>query len=75
MRTKNVYGFGVCLPISVVDIMDADRGDIPRSKYLLRILEHYDKINKPLSFQVERPVKTEAIMPTPMKESTDNGTE
>jgi len=55
--------------------MDADRGDIPRSKYLLRILEHYDKINKPLSFQVERPVKTEAIMPTPMKESTDNGTE
>jgi hypothetical protein len=31
--------FGVCLPAEILAKIDAERGDIPRSRYLLRILE------------------------------------
>jgi hypothetical protein len=36
---KYKYGFGISLPKEIVKKIDAERGDIPRSKYLLRILE------------------------------------
>jgi hypothetical protein len=36
---KYSYGFGISLPKEIVKKIDIQRGDIPRSKYLLRILE------------------------------------
>lgn len=43
---KYKYGFGISLPKELVKTIDAKRGDIPRSKYLLRILERiYDTVD------------------------------
>lgn len=39
--TKNSFNSGVSLPIEIVVKIDKDRGDIPRSKFILRILEKY----------------------------------
>lgn len=36
---------GISLPKDVLRKIDSMRGDIPRSKYLLRILEKYVKYN------------------------------
>jgi hypothetical protein len=49
---KYKYGFGISLPNEIVKKIDTDRGDVPRSKHLLRILErkygtvHVNKNNK-----------------------------
>jgi hypothetical protein len=39
IMTKPKQTFGVCLPAEILAKIDTDRGDIPRSRFLLRILE------------------------------------
>ena len=37
--TKRCISAGLSLPLDMIDRIDANRGDVPRSKFLLRILE------------------------------------
>jgi metal-responsive CopG/Arc/MetJ family transcriptional regulator len=36
---KNIIGIGISLPKKLMEKIDTDRGDVPRSRYVLRILE------------------------------------
>jgi hypothetical protein len=36
---QNTIGVGVSMPKNIVSKIDAERGDVPRSRYLLRLLE------------------------------------
>ena len=35
-----VYSVGISLPIEIISKIDAERGDIPRSRYILRVLQN-----------------------------------
>ena len=37
--SRNAVCFGISFPQSILDKIDADRGDVPRSKYILRLVE------------------------------------
>jgi hypothetical protein len=37
--TKRCISAGLSLPLDMIERIDASRGDVPRSKFLLRILE------------------------------------
>ena len=37
------YGFGISLPKDLVTKIDSERGDIPRSRYVLRVLQRLYK--------------------------------
>ena len=39
VRTKSI-SVGISLPTELIQKMDEERGDIPRSKYLLRIIQN-----------------------------------
>ena len=39
MSAKNLTKFGVCMPRSIVLQIDKVRGDVPRSRFILRIIE------------------------------------
>jgi hypothetical protein len=50
------------MPLDIIERMDKQRGDIPRSRFLLRIIENSlttTVIEKPQSPQVSRPMETE----------------
>jgi hypothetical protein len=36
---QNTIGVGVSMPKNIVSKIDAERGDVPRSRFLLRLLE------------------------------------
>jgi metal-responsive CopG/Arc/MetJ family transcriptional regulator len=36
---KHIIGIGISLPKKLMEKIDTDRGDIPRSRYVLRMLE------------------------------------
>ncbi len=38
--STNVKSAGISFPLRILDTIDKERGDIPRSKYVLRILEN-----------------------------------
>ena len=47
--------FGISLPTELVKKIDTERGDVPRSKYLLRILEKiYDTVCESNREEIER---------------------
>ena len=64
---KYKYGFGISLPNEIVKKIDTDRGDVPRSKYLLRILErrygtvHASKKNKMEQDQAQNEIDQNVI--------------
>ena len=39
MHMRKCTARGISLPIEIMKKIDSERGDIPRSKYILRILE------------------------------------
>jgi metal-responsive CopG/Arc/MetJ family transcriptional regulator len=41
MLTMSNKNFGVSFPEEMIERIDAERGDVSRSKYLLRIVENY----------------------------------
>jgi hypothetical protein len=45
MKSKLTTGIGISLPVPIMAKIDAERGDISRSRYVLRLLEkayHYE---------------------------------
>jgi hypothetical protein len=55
LSMKYKYGFGISLPKELVKKIDTERGDIPRSKYLLRILERtYNTTYSNNKYEVKR---------------------
>jgi hypothetical protein len=52
---QSIRNFGISMPNEIVRKIDIDRGDVPRSKYLLRILEKmYDTADDRYMDNVER---------------------
>jgi metal-responsive CopG/Arc/MetJ family transcriptional regulator len=45
VRTKSIP-VGISLPTELIQKMDEERGDIPRSKYLLRIIQNVYSLDK-----------------------------
>jgi len=40
---NNAISVGISLPEQIIEKIDKDRGDVPRSRFLLRLVEHaYD---------------------------------
>jgi metal-responsive CopG/Arc/MetJ family transcriptional regulator len=43
-----INSVGISLPTEIISKIDAERGDIPRSRYILRVLQNtYSKMRKP----------------------------
>lgn len=55
---QSFIAVGISLPREIVDKIDLERGDVPRSRFVLRILErtysaNNDKIRKPVNSNVK----------------------
>lgn len=47
MKMNTIYRIGLSISKLIVEKVDSDRGDIPRSRFIERILKKYYKIQEP----------------------------
>lgn len=48
MKMNTIYRIGLSISKLIVEKVDSDRGDIPRSRFIERILKKYYQIQEPI---------------------------
>ena len=54
VQKKEHVGVGVSFPKNIIKKIDSNRGDVSRSRYLLRILEEHDNIKNNVNLLMNR---------------------
>ena len=65
MVNKN---FGVSFPEETLECIDVQRGDVSRSRYLLRIIEKYGHLNTKIKYAK---IKSAGSLNLPLSESAE----
>ena len=73
---QKTVGVGISLPKNVISKIDEERGDISRSRYLLRLLEkghegnNKQNIGVEISNRIKKPLQTDTRVGTSVNQST-----